>query len=411
MAILTIGRVGLDIELGHPSEASESRSTDSARTLNLRGWLLSGDLDNTTALRTELIEQLGQLVAVTYTLDPAMNGYYITTDVRIDFVLTSYRGAGAYRFECTLLRIGSDSRTELQSLLTGGVVTNSHSMTGDLWWATPAGALAINAGETAPSEHQRDSEDGTMAVLVDIDPDQDPTWSIPPQYYYNSAVKIVSQGRVRTGLDVKSDPTDWTLDNGIVRVVPRNYQASSIGTFGLEFHDGTAWSSTPIDFRVIFNNTNDIPLWHYFTIVRNTPELCIVRLVRDAATAPPSAHRHVLDLSLRRGAVFVSAVYTFTGPTAPHAVARAVSDPSNNGTGHIQDAGTIDGHKWVLGSPRAFTPDNSMGKIVLTAASRTLPFFVGAAILNAADGSNDGPNDIAQQYIGQVSETVRAVRR
>lgn len=410
MAILTIGRVGLDVEMGHPSELSEERNLDAGRNLLLRGWLMGTSQATTLALRSELVDQIGQLVAVTYTLDTTIDGFYIPTDVRIEAVLSSYRGRGAYRFEVSLLRIGTDSRTELQSLITGAAITNSHSLAGDLWWAAPPGALAISTGTTAVIEHSRGTEDGVLGVFLGVSTDDDPTWSISPSGYYDGSARVFTGGRLRAGQDFRNDPANWELTNGIIRVRPVTFGGSSTGRLDFSFHESAVWS-TDTTFKIVWANTTDLPAWHYMTCMRNTPELVILRLVRDAATAPPSSERHVLDIQLRRGAPFVSCYYTYTGAAASHAVARDSADASTAGNGHIRDSSLIDGHRWILGSPRAFGTDLVNGKINLSVAAQTLPFFIGAALNDSADGSHNGPTDITNQYIGHMSETVRAIRR
>lgn len=410
MAILTIGRVGLDVEMGHPSELTEERNIESGRNLVLRGWLMATSQSTTLALRSELVDQIGQLVAVTYTLDPTMDGFYIPTDVRIEAILGSFRGRGAYRFEISLLRIGTDARTELQSLITGAGITNSHSIAGDLWWAAPPSALAISTGVTSVVEFARASEDGSFGVFLGVSTDDDPSWSITPANYYKAAAKIYTAGRLRAGQDFRNDPANWELNNGVIRVRPVTFGGSSTGRFDVNFHNGSTWG-TDIRFKLRWIDTTDIPAWHYMTCMRNSPELVIIRIVRDAETAPPSAERHVLDIQLRRGAPFISCYYTYTGAAGTHAVARDSVDAATAGNGFIKDTGTIGGHRWVLGSPRAVALDTTNGKVTLSVAAQTFPFFIGAAIDDAADGSHNGPNDLAWQYVGHMSETVRAIRR
>lgn len=407
---LIIGRVGVDVAIGEPASWTETQTLDGGRRVNVRGWLQSATILQAQALRTELLEQQGKLVACTYTRDPTFDAYFYLSDVRIESVEVSYTRR-IFRFEIELIRIGSDSRVELQSLVTGTGITNDHALSGVLWHATPPGALAYDAGTTNPTQHSRSSEDGVMAVYLGVDANQDPTWSATPANYYKSAVKIYSDGRLRAGADVISDPADWELSNGIVRVRPVTYQSTSTGRFDFFFHDGAVWSQG-IRFKIVFGNSVDIPKWHYMSIVRNDPEMCTVRITRDAETSPPSAYKHVLDFTLRRGAPFVACHYTFKSPTSDdHAVARDVADPATAGTGFIKDSSTIDGHRWVMGSPRTITNDLVNGKISLTTPATTFPFFIGAAILDAADASGNGPIDVRNQYLGWLSETVRAVRR
>lgn len=410
MAILTIGRVGLDVELGHPSEWTERARFESGREITIRGFLQAATASEVAALRTELLEQTGKLIAVTYSLDPEFSMFAVTTEVRIDTMPTSYR-INFFPFEIALFRIGSDSRTELQSLLTGATIVNAHSLTPQPWHAIPPAALAYNAGiGVAPTETSRDAEDGTMGIFLDIDPTEDPSWSVSPASYYGGAVKVLTQGRVRAGQDVRNGPADWSLENGLIRIRPVPYQGTSTGELDMYLYSGSAWS-TAIRWKIMWSGSTKIPKWHYMTIVRNDPEMAIVRLVRDAETAPPSAHRHTLDLVLRRGAPFVACYYQYSGGIATHGVARDSADTCTTQTWGLKDDATISGHRWVLGTPQAHTQNTTTGQITASVSSRYFKFWIGGAINDAADATGDGPADLAKQYAGWVSETVRAVRR
>ena len=124
MAILTIGRVGLDVELNHPSELSESRSIDS-REFMLRGFIRSTSVELTKYLRNELLEQQGQVVAVTYSLDSHFDAFYLLAESRIESMETSYLRRGLFLFEVSLFRIGASARVEFQSNITGTVLENT----------------------------------------------------------------------------------------------------------------------------------------------------------------------------------------------------------------------------------------------------------------------------------------------
>ena len=127
----------------------------------------------------------------------------------------------------------------------------------------------------------------------------------------------------------------------------------------------------------------------------------MVRTVRDAETSPPSAHRHELDIAVRRGAPYAACYYKYTGADSTHSVFRTATDAATAAAGYIKDADTISAH----------TQDTTNGGIVPTVSSKYFKFYIGAAIDNAANASGDGPNDIRDQYTAWGSETVRAVRR
>ena len=97
MGTLVVGRVGLDVTMSDPAEWHEGRTADSRET-RIRGYLHSTSLTNTKALRTELLEQQGTIVALTYSLDSSLDGFYILNDVTIDSVPVSFMLAGLFPY-------------------------------------------------------------------------------------------------------------------------------------------------------------------------------------------------------------------------------------------------------------------------------------------------------------------------
>jgi hypothetical protein len=286
MPVLTIGRVGLEVDLNHPAEAIWSSRFDQGKELVLRGFLTASSTTNARYLRNELIAQQGRLIAVTYTGDDLYNGFYILSESRIDVSPGSHH-FGGFPYEVVLIRIGSDSRTELQSLLTGNTVTNAHTATAVPWLAFPAGALAVNVGDDTPTEFSRTGAAGQMNVLININRDTDPTWSVSPSSYYSGSVKLYTQGLLRAGLDLpKNDPADWSLENDFVRIRPSDYQGTSDGELDFFFHNGTSWSTTPISFHIDWDGSAKVSKWHFMTPLWNEPEEVRIRLKRDAETAP-----------------------------------------------------------------------------------------------------------------------------
>lgn len=415
MPVLTIGRVGLEVDLDHPAEWRHSRTADS-NEVTLRGFLKSTTATNTDYLRTELYNQQGQLIAVTYTLDSLLDGFYVLTDVAFETIPVTYRGAHFYVYELTMVRIGSESSTELQSLLTVGDILNDFGTTAEPWHATPVGALAYSAGAGNPTEVTRTSADGDIATYVGIDPDEDPVWAVSPANYYKGAASLYTQDMLRSGLELyANDPTDWYVSNGLVQIRPRTYQGASNGQFELRWYDGTQWDSW-IAFKVRYDDTNDIPQWHYMTVVRNHPELVIVRLVRDAATVPAGSIRHSLDIGLRRGSYYGQFLYSFYD-ARNNAVARVSSEAAtrpSTASSYMYATAATDGNRWVMGMPYLFNADTTNGKMTLVTASTVTPFWIGASIGGSMSTGNTGWTsgvNLTKQYTGWTAETVRAVRR
>lgn len=414
-ALLKVGRVGLDVELNSPQDVGFSGREDGRRVI-IGGYLRSSSLAQTKVLRSELLAQVGQLIAITYATDDGLDGFAILDQVDVDL---SWRdgallGSGYFRFEIQVSYIDSHSETECQSLLSMVDAAEDHSTTASYWHSPPVGAKAYSAGFPTPSLIERPTVDGDIWVAYGMTNPTHPTWSVAPSAYYDGAVEVWAGDRLRAGRNMPMDVTDWYITNGLMEIRPSAYQGTTDGEIEVRFYDGTAWGSWT-DFKVVWAGTNDVPGWDFVTILQNTAAAVTVRLTRDALESPfASTAKHELDITLRRGGVFASFVYKFDGTAQTHAVysasTRAATRPGGNAS-YITFDSLISGDKLLLGCPKAFTADAINGGLDLDVASQSMPFFIGAAIDNASNSTGKGPADLAQQYVGQVAESVRAVRR
>jgi hypothetical protein len=411
MDSLQVGRV----LLRDPQRVSIAAPAGDDDTYNIDVVLRETDLAETKAKRDLLRDQKGALVPIVYSTDPTINGFYELddVDVNIDRADGALQGRGYIRVSIDAIRRGSYSQVELQSLITRVSAREDFLTTIRYWWGWPPAAQAVDAGSDTPTVITRPSAAGDLKVAVDV-PAVNPTWSIDPALYYGGGVEITAGGHVRTGLDIPMDPTDWVLGNSCMEIRPRVYQGTSNGELEVRFHNGTDWGPWTA-FQLDWAGTDKIPRWDFVSIVDYPgPEMGIIRLVHDAAEAPTeTTAKHELDLNLRRCGVFVSAVYKFTTATGyTHGVAQVAGDPSTQpgGASYIR-ADSVDAHgdRWILGMPRTFTKTGS--QIKLGTAANSMPFWIGAAVGDAANGTGNGPADLAEQYVGQVAETVVASDR
>lgn len=419
MAILTIGRVGLETaDLDHPAEWRQRRNLDNNEIL-LRGFLKSTSATNTDYLRTELYNQVGQLTPVTYTLDPKLDGYYILSDYTIETIPVTYRGSHFYVYELTLIRIGTEATTQLQSLLTIGDVQSNYGTVPRFFHATPVGAYAyevqVGTSTEVPIRRTRVSEDGNVSIYFDYDQDLDPTWSVSPANFYKGGCYVYTEGLLRAGTEVYSnDPTDWYIGNSLVECRPVTYQSTSNGRWQLRWYHPTLGWTEWLPFRMDWSGTDTINSWEAFTVVKNTPEVVVVRLTKSAQTANPSAQRHTLDMTLRRGSLFVTFLYSYSTP-ADHQVAQHSGlgiTRSSTEASFVIGATQWDGKiRWSMGSPSSFAESTATGTIQLLANSTVFPFWIGGSPSSSTDGDGHNPIDLARQYVGWASETVRAVLR
>jgi hypothetical protein len=422
MGTLNIGRVGLDVTLADPTDWSIRSLSVNATTHRIRGWLTAASLAQTKALRSELVAQIDRLVAVTYSEDSSNDGFYRVDNVTVDarHRYGSLQGTGLFAFNIGLELIGSEGQVEFQSLVTSTVLTNDHGLVQaevTPFLAPPVGHQAFKANTTGfPTQRTRTTADSATDLdwYDDIDPDADPTWSCAPTSYYDGAARLYVAGYLRAGLDPGvNDPGDWELSNGLVKVTPGGGGTSN-GRIEVSWYDGAQWD-TADSFSIWYNATTEIPEWHYGpTPLFNEPHEVRIRLVRDANDTEGS-RAHTLDLTLRRGSRSVFCYYTWNGSTHNIEVGQTTTDAGTAITvsGQTSSPGLVassatDGNKWVLATPHTHSQDTTNGQITRS-ASTTMAFMIGAEV--GTPGAGDAADDLVTQYLGWVSEQVRAVRR
>lgn len=411
---LQIGRVGLDVDLNSPQDLSFDVDDD-RRRVTIRGYLRAASLDETKALRSELLAQRGQLVPVTWAGDSSMAGVGVVDAVTVDVDWRdgALQGAGFFRFAVVMDWVGSTSEVEFQSLLSSVEAVEDHSTTPEWWHAPPVGSLAYSAGGATPVLIDRATEDGTIHVATDMPAGTHPTWSVNPANYYDGAVELWAGSRLRAGRDMPMLPAGWEINAKTLRIRPGVTADASNGAIEVAAWQGSDWGPW-VSFSVWWAGTNRIPSWHYVSVLKNTPEAVVIRLVRDAAEAPfASTAKHELDINVRRGGRLVTMLYKFDGASAQHAVGftdtTAAARPSS--ASYINATSLVSGDRWLVGAPAAFTEDAVEGQVQIDNASKSMPWWVGVAVGNASNGTGDGPADLAKQFVAQSGEIVRAVRR
>lgn len=411
MAILTIGRVGLDVDLNHPSQLRESRNVDS-REMVLSGFIRSTSKANTEYLRDELLEQQGQVVAVTYTGDDHYDAFYLLQDVSIESIETSYLYRGLWLFEVVLLRIGGAGRVEFQSNITGTVLDNSVGLTEaevTPWICPPDGHQAFN-WVSGGGNFFREYDDGASGDQIRVyysagDFSADATWGANPSSFYDGAARLSIGGLARAGLDVEQDLDGWQLDNGIIRLKP-NGAANAIefsvwDTTGAAYESETEWE---------FQYNSSAQTFGYMAVLRNDPEAVTLRLMATSG-------RRTLDITLRRGAAYATCnFYAAVANTLKIArtsteAGTAVTPTGATGTvGMRATSDDADGNRYVIFSPSGITNDTTNGAISKTSTTR-INSAIGFEIDGSSAGTGDTADEVALQYFGNVGERVRAVWR
>jgi len=410
---LHIGRVGLDLDLDHPAKWTDSRGLEE-REMVVSGFLKSTSVENTKVLRSELLEMQGQVIAVTYSNDSHFDGFYVLGDVRIGTTLTSYAYRGLFPYEIGLFRIGSKSRVELQSNVTGTVLTNTVGLLSSEvtpFIAPPIGHLAFRWEAGSVTSFTRETEDGTMTIYTSAgDFSKDASWGADPATYYSGACELYVGAtlRLRSGLDVPHDPGNWQISNGSIRLQP---ETGNTGRIEMEVYQDAGWES--LKDMAFSDDGTKVSGWDYFTVTRNDPEAVIIRLV--TGTSPV---REVLDLQIRRGAPFAIGTYTVSGATSTLKVVRDTTEAATavtptGATGNVGVRATADdggGNRFLIYTNQAHTNDLTEGGVSVTTTNQ-MTFMIGFEIDGSTAAARDDADDIALQYFGYFGERVRAVWR
>lgn len=396
MSALTIGRIILDCD---PESVNLRAGTD--RTLSLAGSFTSSALAQTKALRDELAVTLkgDDPIPVTWDGDPTIDGFYLPTFGRV--LLRSLTGTGYVDFQADLAWLGDDNSLRFCSLITGDTVANDHSYTvGVGYVGPPIGHYGYHPeSDYSPAYVTRKSEDGNARTYLGVDAGDNPQWHAAPADYYKAACEILTGSYLRAGLTAPNTPTDWQLQNALVKVVP-----TTDGALIVSHHDGTAWRATT--WSVLYAAAV-VGNWDAVTILVNRPERAAIRL---SQTRGAQQGLLTLDLAVRRGSRTLEGVfYSDVATSAMSLDTDSAGTLSGTPTGSMRRS-TVDAyaHRWMVGSEKTTTLTIATGTMAKTASR--LPFLI-AKEINEGSGvqSGDTAGDLWAQYMEWRSERVRSV--
>ena len=394
-----------DVQLGRiplRETFTASEAGSEGRTLDLEGQESYPPLTRAQVIaRHDGINSLtpGLCVQVTFTDKPERSGYYAVKSAGSTYTEHLNERVTA-DWKVSLDRLGSDSETDLQSRLTGAVRLNDFALTGERWHAPPIGHYAYYTGATNPTTMTRTGADGAMTVYRSVPANVSPRWGCAPTAYLVGRVKVTTTGSQEVyGVDVPLAATGWALSNGLVNVTP-----SASATLDVQSYTG-AYRSKLWNVSVA-GSASSIASWDGATVLRNDPEMCIVRLVKGQ-----SPGRATLDLTLRRGSRFVEG-YLQIGTSATLAAYRSTLETNTSfaASGYVvATSNDADGNKFAAGSARTFTAHTNGG--VIKAAATALDFWIGVAAGGSSAVSGDAATDLRNMYIACMPEAVYGVRR
>jgi hypothetical protein len=372
-----------DVQLGRiplRETFTVSESGGDGRSLDLEGQESYPPLTRAQVIaRHDGINALipGQVIAVTFTDKPERNGYYAVKSAGATYT-ENLNERVTSDWKVSLDRIGSDAETDLQSRLTGAVRLNDFALTGERWHAPPIGHYGYYTGATNPTTMVRTGADGAMTVYRGVPANVSPRWGCSPTSYLTGRVKATTTGSQEVyGVDVPLAATGWSLSNGFVNVT-----TSASASLDVQTYSGGAYRSKLWNVSVAGSGAS-ISSWDGATLLRNDPEMAILRLVKGL-----NPGRATLDLTLRRGARFVEG-YLQTGSSATLAAYRSVLETNTSfaASGYVvATADDADGNSFAIGSARSFTAHTNGG--LTKAATTSLDFWIGAVASQATLNGN-----------------------
>lgn len=372
-------------------------------------------------------------VPVVPSADSSLAGFFRVTGGGVDVTPESYRSYWA-NYTLELEAVSGRYSPLIESRLVGALRTNSHSIVvGSTvpWWATPTDAtMDYVPGSTTAT---RTGDGGTVKVAYTTDGtlflDSTRTMQCSPSDYYDMAARVeVYDGtswRTLVGREIgaatAASTAGWRISNGLVRVV----YGGGNGLLSVTHYSpaASAWQNTKI-----YKLTRGTPLasttalgaFTAVRVLRNSPECVSLRLSleQDSTTYPAQVN---VDLSLRRGALWVSGTVTrnpqqtssaeLASTNFPLGIQRNTAETGATHTSGVHanaaDAGT-GGGKFVLTSPTATTVETTTSSIIQGTGLNTFQFMVGYEHPSAS-----GPDTYTNQYLSYfaaVDETQRLAR-
>ena len=276
---MTIGRVGLDVDLDNPDEWNHSGDR-----VSLSGDLQASSVAAAKALRQQLLGHLGTVQPVTWTEDTDADGFYRVRSVTVDTVPLSLV-VGTFRFDIELERVphyqtpGFNGRST-QPERNGSTVTHKP------WIGIPSTRKGFDVGSDAVVYYYpRIGPGGTAHYLESGSYLDNDTFRgvIDPANWYDMSPKLQVGGYTQTGTQIpalaNTSTPNWQLDNGLIKFedtatsgclfkvtfvdtsgTPSSWSGSTAYDVEVGYWDGTTWQKQTnlIGMRVLRNDAQEV---------------------------------------------------------------------------------------------------------------------------------------------------------
>ena len=413
---ITIGRFGTDPTVRNPSQI-----TRAGDKVQVSGWVQA----TTKAAMNALIQQLNGLmgpdeptVPLTYSYDSTWDGYYTVNGVSHDLD-PNWERTFKFKYTVDLTRLSSYPVVEM--IVYGADRTGNPGITETPWHAVPStwrgydygattaiatGPRALTASTSMSVYHQASYLSATA------------TAGAAPAEAYTGAATIKAGATLYTvhGRQIENTPSDWELSNGLIRVTAST-GAGNHWVYATRNAGGTAWAT---DFGMTLGlDSGGYTVLPYgvtprsVTILRNSPEECVIRLAYQPESANSAAV--AVDLGLRRGARHCSVTLRTHNDQAwglgfQTAAAGGYSNVSAFAVSIRETSNNADGNRCFVGiTDSSPTRDLTNGTILMSGAGVTMDGFFGCAPAGGSAATPDGANEIEAEYYAAVTEKQRIV--
>lgn len=418
-----IGRFGLSSTTLQPAYATVTSWVRDGDRVSCGGWIVgtddsdAGSLGNWTSavlLRDRLLSYNDNsdepVVPVTWTHDESQHGFYrvLSAQVPWDLALSDEDlDEPRFAWSAELQFVGKWTSVVQEMVSRGALRTNAHSIVaGDVrafhnipnassGYAPGITGLGVNTFTTADGTAIRRYDDGTPVA-----PEYWNTrkyWTLAEENYYDASCMVLREGAAaytwathsddlavvgRTWPEDASAATGWVIGNGLVRVYPNT--SGSAGDWNFDWWDGAAWRTKEVQF-----GGTDVDLAAFPTamrILKNTPDVVVVRCDIDSTAATSVDDALTLDLTVRRGSRIVECYLKLDGVATSKWQIRMTTNEGNTDItgGRRATSNDANGDRYLLLCPVAYTDVTTGDGIALNAAATTATFGVAMEI----DGSS-----------------------
>jgi len=346
-----------------------------------------------------------------------LSGLY--RDVSVDIARSVGDGEGAYKAMVTITgrRAPSYAAPLAQLSHFGRIRTNAITFLSgfevygiglpvDIWEVTGVAASGTWATLTGESGQQTSLWYKTSSGI-----DMDVLYGLDPADWYNAAAKIEaklgggSDWVTVPGMQIENLPSSVRIGNSHARA---SFSVDASGDFVIstEHHDGSQWE-TAKTWYVIGGAFGQVEGISGVAVIANTPAVCVLRLVLLTADGPTGG-QVMLDVKVRRGIrnieFTLKADVADTWQVVRKTAEASAAIPGGVSGGIRANANDVDGNRYLLFCPEAYTADNTNGGVTANSAATTFRFGISSEI--GGSGAT-APSDYATLrglYFGGVAE-------